>query len=187
MTHIPIDLPDQSVHIHAQRSLAFELVSALGTSGRNGGPSSRVLEVDGNRMLVEFHTPLKLGPLNMTWKSVEWVTPDKPQSIDFELVPVGGIITGGLQQLTDHFELEKKGNCTVLTYRSRFGICWSIGGWLLGKVLIGPIIKKHMVQHLGDLKEMIENRASRSRLYPQLPCEEADGPAGRGISQDGGD
>ena len=91
------------------------------------------------------------------------------------MVPAHGIITGGLRQLTDGFELEKQGNCTVLTYKSRFGIRWSVGGWLLGKVLIGPIIKKHMIAHLGEVKEMIENRARRSRVYPQLPCDEGDG------------
>ncbi|TDI88639.1 MAG: hypothetical protein E2O75_08655 [Chloroflexi bacterium] len=189
MAHIPIDLPDQSIHIHAQRELAFEVISALGsgasgmasagdmaggTGARKQSPTSVVLEEDGDRMLVEFRSHVKIGPISTTWKTTEWVLPEKPVSISFELVPDHGIITGGLRQLTDHFDFEKQGNCTVLTYKSRFGIRWSVGGWLLGKALIGPIIKKHMIEHLGEVKEMIESRAGRSRLYPQLECDEGD-------------
>ena len=186
MAHIPIDLPDQSVHIHAQRDLAFEVVSAFGSAGKRSGaangsgqnigsqpPMSVVLEQVDDRMLVEFRSSIKLGPVSTTWKTTEWVSPVRPGSISFELVPGRGVIAGGLKQLTDHFLFEKRDNCTVLTYRSRFGIRWSVGGWLLGKVLIGPIIKSHMVQHLADVKVMIENRAQRSRLYPQLTCDHA--------------
>lgn len=177
MAHIPIDLPDQSVHIHADRELAFEMVSALGSgptsSNCNDGssrPMSKVLEKRDDRMLVEFATPLKLGPLSTTWISTEWVTPMTPTSIDFELVPARGVVAGGLQQLSDRFEFEQEGNCTRLRYKSRIGIRWSVGGWLLGKVLIGPFIKSHMVEHLGEVKELVENRAKRSRIYPQKDC-----------------
>lgn len=174
MAHIPIDLPTQSVHIHAQRDLAFEVIAGMGTGGANGDSPNVVLEKNGNRMLVEFHTPLKIGPFSTTWKSTEWVTPSKPDSIDFDLVPTNGIINGGLRQLTDRFEFAESGNCTELAYKSRFGIRWSIGGWLLGKAVFGPIMKKHMIEHLGDVKGIIENRASRSRLYPQLECDQVD-------------
>ena len=183
MAHIPIDLPDQSVHIHAQRDLAFEVISSFGNGG-NGGPAngnggsqrpmSVVLKEDGSRMLVEFQSNIKFGLISTTWKTTEWVSPAKPTSIAFELVPASGIMAGGLRQLTDRFDFHEKGNCTVLTYKSRFGMRWSVGGWLLGKMLIGPIIKKHMIEHLGEVKIMIESRASRSRLYPQLDCDEAD-------------
>ena len=185
MAHIAIDLPEQSVHIHAQRELAFEVITAFGNSasagGKNGGAvigehdsTNVVLEKDGDRMLVEFRTPVKLGPVSTVWKTTEWVSPEKPESISFELVPDHGILTGGLRQLTDRVDFKKQGNCTVLTYRSRFGIRWSVGGWLLGKMLIGPIIEKHMIEHLGEVKEMIENRARRSRIYPQLACDESE-------------
>lgn len=168
------------MHIHAQRELAFEVVSALGVggavngSGGNAGesPMSVVLKTDGPRMLVEFNTPLKLGPFATTWKSTEWVTPEKPRSIDFELVPASGIISGGLRQLTDRFEFAPEGNCTILTYSSRFGIRWSVGGWLVGKVLVAPIMNMHMSEHLVQVKEMVESRARRSRVYPQLDCPE---------------
>jgi hypothetical protein len=151
------------------------MISAKGrTSGSPGGgqSSSRILEQDADRMLVEFNTPLKIGPISTTWKTTEWVTPNAPSSIDFNLVPVGGIMSGGLRELVDRFEFEQQGNCTLLTYKSRFGIRWSVGGWLLDKVLFGPIIKSHMIEHLGEVKEMIESRAKNSHIYPQLDCEE---------------
>ena len=185
MAHIPIDLPNQSVHIHAQRELAFEVISSFGAGGMaagpaagKDGPASVVLEEERDRMLVEFRSRVNIGPISTTWKTTEWVSPNRPESISFELVPDSGIIKGGLRQLTDRFDFEEQGNCTVLTYRSRFGIRWSVGGWLLGKALIGPVIKKHMIEHLATVKETIESRAKRSRLYPHLECDErveADG------------
>ena len=179
MAHIPIKLPDQSIHIHAQRPLAFEMVSALGvvsgapqSSNTATTPSIKVLATNGDRQLVEFHTPLKLGVFKTNWNTTEWVSPKSPTSIDFELLPSDGLLAGGLQQLTDRFEFVAKGNCTELIYKSRFGVRWSIGGWLVGKILVAPIIKSHMIEHLEELKVKIENRARRSRVYPQLPCAE---------------
>jgi len=177
VAHIPIDLPDQTIHIHAQRELAFEMVSALGImegdSKKKGGassPSIKVIAANGDRQLVEFRTPLKIGPIAGSWKTTEWVTPKSPKSIDFELLPDSGIFGGGLRQLTDRFEFVQQGNCTELTYKSRFGIRWSVGGWLLGKVLFAPILKSHMIEHLNEVKRLVENRAKRSRIYPQLEC-----------------
>ena len=37
MAHIAIDLPEQSVHIHAQRELAFEVITAFGNGAGAGG------------------------------------------------------------------------------------------------------------------------------------------------------
>lgn len=128
-------------------------------------------------MLVEFRSRVNIGPFSAMWKTTEWVSPNRPESIGFELVPDSGVIKGGLRQLTDHFEFEEQGNCTVLKYSSSFGIRWSVGGWLFGKFLIGPIIKKHMIEHLAAVKETIESRASRSRLYPQKECDHEGGAA----------
>lgn len=185
MAHIPISLPDQSIHIHAQRELAFQMVSALGISEEdraNGnskkGPTIKVIAANGNRQLVEFRTPLKLGPLNTSWKTTEWVTPHSPVSIDFDLLPDSGLVAGGLRELHDRFDFEQAGNCTVLNYQSQFGIRWSVGGWLLGKLVFRPIIKKHMIQHLTEVKQLIENRARRSRIYPQLACSLDDSAIG---------
>lgn len=184
MAHITINLPDQTIHIHAQRELVFEMVSTLGNSANgkkesrsHGSPTTpavKIIATSGNRQLVEFHTPLKIGPLSTTWKTTEWVTPNAPSSIDFDLLPDKGPIGGGLRQLNDRFEFDAVGNCTELTYKSRFGIRWSIGGWILGKLVFGPIIRSHMVTHLTELKLTVENRAKRSRLYPQLDCSAGD-------------
>lgn len=177
MAHIPIDLPEQSVHVHAQRELAFEVMTSFGAGGGGmgpgeGGPPTVVIQDDGDSMLVEFRTALKFGPIATTWMTTERVTPARPVSIDFKLVPAHGIVTGGLRELNDQITFEKRGNCTLITYKSRFGIRWSIGGWLLGKVVIVPIIRKHMIEHLSEVKAMIEDRASKSRVHPQLACDE---------------
>lgn len=186
MAHIPIDLPDQSIHIHAQRELAFEVVAALGPTeekrGQGGSakskldsaPAVKIIATNSDRQLVEFNTPLKLGPVRKTWKTTEWVSPMPPLSIDFNLLPDRGFIAGGLRELVDRFEFEDEGGCTVLTYKSRFGIRWSIGGWVLGKVLFGPVIRNHMIDHLAEVKVLVENRAKRSRIYPLRDCTVGD-------------
>ena len=37
---------------------------------------------------------------------------------------------------------------------------------------VRPMMKRFMRQHVEELKETIEARASRSKLYPQQPCDD---------------
>ena len=74
MAVIPVSAREVSVHIHADRRLAFQVLTAFGAGGQNQA-SSRVLRRDEDRLLVEFHTPgISLTGRRRIYRTVEWVT-----------------------------------------------------------------------------------------------------------------
>lgn len=167
----PIQIPPEHIHIHADRRLAFQVITAFGRNQEQGQPSHRVLEKRGeDELLVGFNTPVRVLGIDRIFHTVEWVTLTPPEQIDFRLVPGEGPITGGLKLLHDRFVLTDAAGCTNLRYESAFGIRWSVSGWIVGKLLIESLLRKHMREHLVELKATIEARAARSRLYPQAAC-----------------
>jgi hypothetical protein len=171
MSLIPIQIPSETIHVNADRRLAFQVLTAFNASMGADGPSNRVLEDQGTRKFVEFTTPISLGfGMHKNWITTEWVDLHEPEAIDFNLVPGSGPITGGLKLLSDRFELEDHGSCTQFTYHSKFAIRWSVFGWMLGKIYIQKFMQKHMREHLSEVKIMIEARAERSRVHPQAAC-----------------
>ena len=168
MAIIPVCTPEMSVHIHAERELAFQVLTAFGAGPQNGS-SSKVLERDGDRLMVEFHTPGKdLLGRRRTYRTVEWVTPRKPDVIEFEGVE------GPLSMLCDRFDLTDEGGCTRLNYESEFGVKGWIFGWLASRLVVRRMLRKMMHEHLEEMKETIEARAERSKAFPQRPCSPMD-------------
>lgn len=177
---IPIKTKPAEVHVHADPRLAFQVITAFGASAQHaGGASSQVLEKseNGNRLLVEFHTPAKnlLGRPKV-YRTVEWVTLHEPEAVDFEG------IEGMFPLLRDRMVLENEDGHTRLRYESTFGLWGGVLGSVFGRLAVRPKLEKFMREHLIEMKETIETRASRSRIYPQTPCttlgtEEADGAA----------
>ena len=162
---VPVRVTPYQVQIHADRRLVFQYLTAFGVGGRDGGDSSNVLKDEGNRKLVEFHlqVPGLFGGTKRV-RTVEWVTLNEPESIDFE-----GVV-GPLPLLRDRFELEDDGGCTVLRYRSTIGAHGWVFGWPVAMLIARPMVRRHMRAHLADVKERVEARARRSRVYPQRPC-----------------
>ncbi len=163
---IPIRLPDVEVEIKADRRLAFQVLTAFGASQGSEG-ASRVLSKDGNQLLVEFKVPMG-GPFGgrKIHCTVECVALREPELIEFEGVK------GPLPLLKDRFVLEERGACTRFRYESTFGVRGWIPGWIVGMLYVRPMMKRFMRQHVEELKETIEARASRSKLYPQQPCDD---------------
>lgn len=162
---IPIHLPSLTTHIHADRRLVFQVLTAFGSSNGGLGKTS-VLQRDGDRMLVEFHTSARdLVGRERTYRTMEWVTPREPDRIDFEGVE------GPLDVLRDRFLLEEVGNCTLLIYESQIGIRGWVFGWLIARLVVRPMMKRMMRKHTQEMKETIEARAKRSRLIPLKPCD----------------
>jgi hypothetical protein len=133
------------------------------------GSQSKVLQTDGEKLLVEFHTPGKnfLGRRRV-YRTVEWVTPHEPDRIDFEGVE------GPLSLLCDRFDLTNEGGCTWLTYESEFGLKGWFFGWLVSRFYVQRTLRKMMHEHLEEMKETIEARAERSRALLQRPCSPMD-------------
>ena len=166
----PITLEPQSIHIQADRRLVFQVLTAYGQSGLDGY-SARVLEDTCDRKLVEFHTPLRVRNSVRMTRTIEWVQLTPPDRIDFWLAPgYEERSIFALSLLEDAFVLEAHSGCTDMTYESRFAAKAPVIGWLLAKLMIGPVMRRHMVEHLEEVKKLCEARATRSRVFPQVGC-----------------
>jgi hypothetical protein len=152
------------IHIHADRRLVFQVLTAFGTAQPDGS-SSRVLRDEGRRKLVEFHAliPTAAGGKKV-YRTVEWVTLHDPEAIDFEGVE------GPIHLLRDRFVLEDVAGCTRFRYESMFGLKGWIVGWLAARSRVKPLLGRFMREHTHQLKATIEERAKRSRLFPYRPC-----------------
>ena len=165
---IPISVKPVEIHVAADRRLAFEVLTAFGVRNPNGS-STLILEEQEGRSLVEFVTPVR-GLLGRTrlYRTVEWVTMFPPERIEFEEVE------GPLRRLQDRFILLAEGNCTRFKYESRFGLGWSVFGWVLGQVYVRNVLRRFMLKHAIETKQTIEARARRSRMFPYRACQHAD-------------
>jgi hypothetical protein len=161
---IPIRLAPVALHIHADRRLAFEVLTAFGARQEDGG-SSAVLRDEGDRKLVEFHSVIPTpGSGRKIYRTVEWVTLHAPDEIRFEGVE------GPLDLLQDRFLLQDVEGCTLFRYESTIGIRGGPVGWLRGQFVVRPILRRFMLAHSCKLKETIEARARKSRVYPYREC-----------------
>ena len=166
----PITLEPRSIHIQADRRLVYQVLTAYGQSGLDGY-STRVMEDRGDLKLVEFHTPLKVHNSTHVVRSVEWVRLTPPDRIDFWLAEgYEEKSVFALSLLEDAFVLDARGGCTEMTYESRLAVKAPVIGWLLARLIIGPVMRRHMVEHLEEVKELCEARAVRSRVFPQGEC-----------------
>ena len=168
MSPIPIRVTPAEIHVHADRRLTFQVLTAFGASAQHpGGASSKVVEraEDGKRLLVEFHTPAT-GPFGRptVYRTLEWVTLHEPEAIDFDGQG------GPFSLLRDRFTLKEEAGCTRFRYESTFALKGGIFGWLLGVLYVRRKLGKFMRTHMTEMKETIEERAKRSNVFPQLPC-----------------
>lgn len=162
-------LPPVECHIHADRRLAFEVLTAFGAKQEDGG-SSRVLVDEGQRKLVEFRTPIPTTRGGeTTYRTVEWVMLREPEEIRFEGVE------GPLTLLKDRFLLRAEDGCTGFRYESVIGVGGSVAGWVLAQRRVRPRVERFMIHHVQQLKATIERRAKQSRVYPFAPCAAARG------------
>ncbi len=161
---IPIRLEPVECHIHADRRLAFQVLTAFGAKQEDGS-ASRVLADEGHRKLVEFVTPIPSARHgSRTYRTVEWVTVREPEEIRFDG------IEGPLALLRDRFVLLDEVGCTRFRYESTIGLRGSVVGWLVGHRRVRPTLQRFMRRHSRQLKATIETRARQSRVYPFRAC-----------------
>ena len=162
---MPVSMPRQEVHVHADRRLAYEVLTAFGV-GKPGEETSKVLKEEEGRLLVEFHTSGKgLFGRPKVYDTLEWVSGHEPERVDFDTVE------GPLTMMQDHITPEEQGGCTLLRYESECGLWGWLAGWAMMMLYVRPVKQRFVRAHLDELKETIEARAKRSRVYPQQPCE----------------
>ncbi len=161
-------MPPAQIHIQADRGLAFEVVTAFGATKNEHAPRILRWESDG-RLFVEFHTavPTMFGG-SRRHRTVERVTLIPPERVEFEGVE------GPLPLLWDRFTFEDVGGCTDFRYTSTFGLRGWLAGWLLGQLYVRPLLGRFMRQHVEELRQTVEARATRSHVYPQPMCMHLD-------------
>jgi hypothetical protein len=146
-------------------AIVLQYLTAFDMPGPEGERTTQVLQDEGTRKLVAFHSQVAgLFGRKRRVLTKEWVTLDEPGLISFESV------TGPLPLLRDRLELTDHGGCTVLRYHSTIGAYAGILGWPVAVLYAKPIVARHMREHMTDLKETIEARARLSRAYPQEVC-----------------
>ena len=167
----PITLEPRSVHIQADRRLVYQVLTAFGNMGLDGY-ASEVMEDHGDRKLVEFHTPLKIRKKTHVVRSVEWVQltePDKDRllargrlrrQVDFCAESVGGCLRFGRPRRMHRDDVREP-----VRSQEHPSI-----GWILARLMIAPVMRRHMVDHLEDIRGLCEARAERSRVFPQVGC-----------------
>jgi hypothetical protein len=164
---IPIRVKSVELHIHADRRLAFQVLTAFGARLDDGGWST-VLKDEGATKLVEFHSVVgTFGRRRKPYRTVERVTLHEPDEIRFDGVE------GPLDLLQDRFLLQDVDGCTLLRYESTFGVKGGIAGWLRGQLFVRSPLRRFMRRHLLKIRTTIEERAKGSRLYPYRQCGRA--------------
>ncbi len=120
--------------------------------------SSKVIERDGNRLVVEFQTKA----LFTTYTTVEEVILSPPDQIAFEH------LSGPLHYAREEFTFEEvDGRQTDLIHTGEF--IWSrfpFFGWFGGIIYTRPVFERTIAKHLAQVKEAAEARAARSRVFP---------------------
>ena len=168
---MPIRIPTAEIRVQADRRLAFQVLTAWGVASPGAKPTARVLERTADRVLAEFHTPVSTY-FGLKWvqRTVEWVSVAEPERITFEAVKAP------LPLMLCYWSLDEWGDCCLFKYDATIALSGSIFGWILGTLLVRPMFKRMMRQHLIELKATIEARSARSRIFPQRPCPPVDGP-----------
>jgi hypothetical protein len=164
MRPIPIDVEPETMLMRADRRLCFEVVSAFRSLRSNPIRSIRVLERNdaNDQVIAEFSTPVHLPfGKTLTLKAIEMVTFHEPERLEFVLTKPNWTFS----VLEDRFTLEDVEGWTRFRYGSRFAARGWIFGWIIGKLVIQRMVKQHMREHLAELREIIEARAKRSRIY----------------------
>ncbi len=171
MSTIGIKVPPAEIHIHADRRLAFQVLSAFGAGKGPTGASSRVLDAGAgsNEMGVEFHSPAT-GPFGreVVYRTVERVRLNEPESIEFEGVE------GPFDLLHDKLVLNIEEGCTRLRYESEFGIRGWIFGWFVGVCYAKRKLERFMRNHVLEMKQTIEERAERSKVFSDCSLAHAE-------------
>ena len=149
------------VRIQAPRELVFQMMSHFGRGRLPGdnNESSKVLERDDNRLIVEFQTKA----LFTTYTTVEEVVLFPPKRITFEH------LSGPLKYAREEFRFEEvDGRQTALTHSGEF--IWSkfpFFGWLGSILYVRPIFERTLVKHMEQVRRAAEARAARSRVFPR--------------------
>lgn len=154
------ELGPVTIQIAAPAGLVFQMLSAIGQGAQRPGEGSEVLARDGERLVCEFRTTVRL-PLGRrrsirTREAVRLCPPDR-----LEYEHLDGPVRGLRESITIVSLAERRSR---LDYRASY----RPGGRLADlrfRLLARAVIEHAVEEHFTDLRGRAEARAARSRLF----------------------
>ena len=150
-----VKLRQQSITVRAPRSVVFALISAFGDNGGNNrspsndGEGQRLVEREGNRLVMEFHS--RDG--RKMYRTLEEVVLYPDEKITFKH------LEGPLYHSEEEFVFTELGSATMMTHNAEIEcrMSWLPGaGWVVARFYVKGHYERLVLRHMTDLKERAE-------------------------------
>ncbi len=126
-------------------------MATFGEANAGSEMSARILSRDGDSLLVEFKTQFSmLFGFKKKIRTVEQVTLNEPQSIDFEEAE------GPFALRQEHITLSERDGETHIRYEANIGLKSWVLGWLFGILFVRPLLKRIILRHFNEIKEKLD-------------------------------
>jgi hypothetical protein len=141
---VPIDAPPE---------LVFEVIAAPYLGRPPGGSGIEILAKSGDLVVATHHTPVHF----YTARTVEVVDFESPIRVGFRH------LIGPVPHAVEEFRLRESGGGTELHYGGELGIDFFALGRIAARHWVRPQWERVVREHLDDLRQRAEERASRHR------------------------
>jgi hypothetical protein len=154
--HLVVLTPHETI-VNAPREMVFQMLTAFGRGRLPGSKEkSRVIERDGDRLIVEFTT----DAIYKTYVTLEEVTLHSPDRITFKH------LEGPLDSCDEVFTFEElPDGRTLWRHTGSFRLGWPVVGDVVGRNVTKRWFERVMRKHMREMKEAIEARAARSHVF----------------------
>ena len=153
-----VRLRQQSINIRAPCSAVFELISSFGNEEENGnapasnGESKKLLEREGNRLLMEFNS--RDG--RKMYRTVEDVMLYPEERITFRH------LEGPLYHSQEEFVFTEIDSGTMMTHNGEieWRMHWVPGaGWAVARFYVKRRYERLVLRHMNGIKELAEEES----------------------------
>jgi hypothetical protein len=142
-----------TVPIAAPRALVFEIIAAPYLGRTPGGSGIEIVARSDSVVVATHHTPVHF----YTARTVEVVDFERPTRVGFRH------LTGPVPHAVEEFTLREVDGNTELRYGGELGIDFFVLGRVAARHWVRPQWERVVREHLDDLRERAEQRASRHR------------------------
>jgi hypothetical protein len=152
------ELGPVTIRIAAPRELVFEIISAPYLGRTPGGSGIKVVARGDTIAVAAHHTKVHF----YTARTVEVVEFEPPTRVGFRH------LTGPVPHAVEQFALAELEGATELRYDGELGIDFFVLGRIAARHWVRPQWERAVREHLDDLRERAEQRATR--LRPRRPA-----------------
>ncbi len=152
-----VKLSQQSITVQAPRPLVFETLSSFAHGGDSpaGVERARLIERDGNRLLMEFHS--RDG--RKTYRTLEEVVLHPNERITFRH------LEGPLYHSQEQFDFSDVTEATRITHTGEIECRMHRlpgAGWLVARFYVKRRYERLVLRHMNDLKVRVEAAGRKS-------------------------